>query len=759
MKRYNVKAIIRNVSGRVLYDLSRLKPSFRKPSPLNDFKPDVHLELSVPETDEAIAEECPARDEVRALESTETSAFGMDGLHAFLDLKLKAFLANSRACVCLPKTGQPAVSIVIALYNKAAYTLACLESLMAHADVPCELILIDNGSTDETPELLSRVANATVIRNASNLGFLRACNQGAKAAQGKWLLFLNNDTQILPALLSSMLATAKSVPGCGAVGGRLILPDVTLQEAGGIIWRDASCSGYGRGDDPFKPEYSFVREVHYCSGACLLLKKELFERVGMFDECFLPAYYEETDLCMRIREMGFKIIYQPEAIVIHYEFGSAASMKDVVDLQETNKQKFFHKWQNRMDDLCPYSESGLLTCREYTHHKKKRILVIDDRIPEPSLGSGYPRTYNIVDHLGDLGYAVSFFPLQFPERLEPVTRRLQQKGIEVIYGPKDVKLDFEAFFLQRRNYYDAVWISRPHNMMELVDGIRSIAPDLTMIYDAEALFAMREILKLELEGTGVSEEEKRRMIEEETASMRQADLVVTVSHQEAAIIVNYYQGNICVLGHCHYMKPTPLPFEERKDILFVGAFLGSPCPNEDAILYFVRDIYPRVFEATGANLLIVGTNYLESVRNLESDSIRVTGRVDNLYDYYNESRVFIFPHRYAAGIPLKLLECFSHGLPAVVTPLIAGQLGSDEHAVSIGETADEFAGRVIHVYSCRDAWQNFRNQSLQYAQRYCSPTAFRNTLDEMIRSAMSSSSDNHILRERMAEKQNGAATG
>ncbi|MFO7570394.1 MAG: glycosyltransferase [Smithellaceae bacterium] len=665
----------------------------------------------------------------------------MEKLDAFFDLKLKAFLSKSYACVGLPKTSRPVISIVIALYNRAAYTLACLESLMAHADVPCEIVLIDNGSTDETPELLGRVVNATVIRNDENLGFLRACNQGAKAAQGKWLLLLNNDTQILPGLLSSMIGTAESVSDCGAVGGRLILPDGTLQEAGGIIWRDASCSGYGRGDDPFKPEYAFVREVHYCSGACLLLKKELFERVGMFDECFLPAYYEETDLCMRIREMGLKIIYQPEVSVIHYEFGSAASMEDVLDLQKMNQKKFFHKWQNHLDSLCAYSEIGLLACREYTRHKKKRILVIDDRIPEPSLGSGYPRTYNIVDLLADLGYAVTFFPLQFPERLEPVTRRLQQKGIEVIYGPKDVKLDFEAFFSQRTNYYDAVWISRPHNMMELADSVRSIAPAARIIYDAEALFAVRDILKSDLDGLTLGSDEKQAMIEEEIGLIRQADIVVTVSDKERLIIEQNRPGNISVLGHCQDITPTPMAFDERKDILFVGAFLGSPSPNEDAILYFVRDIYPMVYQATGAKLYIVGTNVLESVSRLQDDSVIVTGRVDNLTDYFNRCRMFVVPHRYAAGIPLKLLECFSHGLPAVVTPLIAGQLGIDEQIALIGFSADDFSGKLIQGYTDERRWRLLRENTLRYAEKHCSKTGFKIQLEAIIQNVLDHNDD------------------
>ncbi len=727
MKRYNISAIVKNVSGRALLELLRLKARCLR-APRKDTAQtqdaDRVQEVASDASSEVFLETAPAVSAARSM---------MDALDSFLGQKLKAFLSNPEARMALPLARRPKISILIAFFNRAAYTLACLESLAAHADEDCEILLVDDGSTDETTGLLARIDNALVISNRENVGFLKACNQAADRATGDWLLFLNNDTQILPGFLSALLRAGESTAHCGAVGGRLILPDGTLQEAGSIIWNDGSCAGYGRGDDPFKPEYSYLREVHYCSGACLMVKKRYFESAGRFDEQYAPAYYEETDLCMKLREMGLQVIYQPAAVLMHYEFGSAPSREQVRRIHVRNMEIFHHKWTHRLN-AHPASSEDPLRCREILPAGKKRILVVDDLIPDPALGSGFPRTHLIVRLLADLGHAVTFYPLQFPERREPVTHELQQRGVEVMYAREGAPLDFESFLSSRLHHYDALWISRPHNMEQLGPVLRRLAPDLQLIYDAEALFVVREILKSELDGQAISPEEKHEMIEKEIALMRQADVVVTVSLQEKSVVEKFYSGIVCVLGHCHDLVPTPLSFSERKDILFVGSFLRSPSPNEDAVQYFMDHLYPKIYEATGAGMHIVGTNYLESVRRLENASVRVAGRVDDLFEYYNRCRLFVVPHRYAAGIPLKLIECMTYGLPAIVTPLIAGQLGLDEQAALIGATDADFIAKAVKAYTSETVWKALRAGSLRYVQDHHSPASFKERLNAILSS-------------------------
>src|SRR5216117_215240 len=233
----------------------------------------------------------------------------------------------------LPRTDNPEVSIVLVLFNRAELTLQCLRSIAEHGFERLEVVIIDNASTDETGKLLDLVYGATIIRNSENRHFVLAVNQAAREARGEFVLLLNNDAQLLPGALRSALKTIGQDSGIGAVGGRLVMLDWSLQEAGSIVWRDGSCLGYGRGDDPFAPMYMFRRDVDYCFGAFLLTPRATWQRLGGFDEIFKPAYYEETDYCARLWEQGLRVVYDPNSVLLHYEFASSQSARNATALQ------------------------------------------------------------------------------------------------------------------------------------------------------------------------------------------------------------------------------------------------------------------------------------------------------------------------------------------------------------------------------------------------------------------------------------------
>jgi GT2 family glycosyltransferase/glycosyltransferase involved in cell wall biosynthesis len=652
-------------------------------------------------------------------------------LMQFMRYKLRAFLENEGARLTLPPAVSPVVSIILVLFNKAEYTYQCLETIKSHADVPYEVIIVDNGSTDSTVNLLQKTENCVIISNPVNHGFINGSNQGANAARGKWLLFLNNDTQITPTLLSSLIQTAEQTPQCGAVGGKLIFPNGSLQEAGCTIWQDGTCMGYGRGDDPYRPEFSFVRDVYFCSGACLCVRRDLFMQVGMFDAIYGQAYYEDVDLCMKIRQLGYRVLYQPSAMVIHYEFGTSR-MEDAMAQQSRNHAVFTAKWRDQLAGFLSADKKRLIPARELHRDQKIKVLFIEDRIPATELGSGYPRSLKIVECLADLGYRVTLFPLLTSTKIQPYTHALQQKGVEVMFTNDGSKLDFRGFYENRKDDYHLVWVSRPHNLQEVIHVIQSLNPYQKIIYDAEALFSMREILQSELSGHPLTPERKAEMIHAEVQWMRQANAVVAVSDLEKQIMESHGVRNVNVIGYPVRPNPTPKTFEERRDILFTGGFLVSPCPNEDAIVYFVRHIYPSIYQSTGAHLWIVGTNHLNSIRQLASDHIFVTGQVADLTPFYNDCRVFVAPTRYAAGIPLKMMEALAHGIPSVVTSLIGEQLGIDESSALIAQDGSSFGGKVLECYSNKNIWQTLRDNGLQYVQSRCNEANFSRDLASLI---------------------------
>ncbi len=248
---------------------------------------------------------------------------------------------------------QPLVSIVIPVYNRVEYTACCLSSIYKHCpDCRFEIIVIDDGSTDDTEEIISSISGILYIKNPQNQGYIKSINKGVRFVRGRYVLFLNNDIQVQHGWLDELVKVFDIVPEAGIVGSKLIYPSGHLQEAGAILNRDGTAELVGLNHDPSLPEYNIMREVDYCSGACILIDKVLFDKLGGFDESFIPAYYEDSDLAMRVRKLGRKVIYQPASIVVHH---MSMSHKGVVFGKakhiELNKRKFLNRWQTELDDL------------------------------------------------------------------------------------------------------------------------------------------------------------------------------------------------------------------------------------------------------------------------------------------------------------------------------------------------------------------------------------------------------------------------
>jgi len=246
------------------------------------------------------------------------------------------------------------VSIVIPVYNNLKFTLECLTSLVEHSSgIAYEVIVVDDGSSDQTPEILSLVPNITYIRNEENLGFIHTCNRGAEIARGQYIIFLNNDAQVTENWLQPLIQTFGDYDNVGAVGPKILFPDGRLQEAGALINPDAASKLIGLFDDPDLPRYNYAREVMYCSGACLLVNARKFRELGGFDVRLAPAYCEDWDLAFRLREQGLRVIYNPNSVLIHHLSVTANRINESFKMScvVRNQQKLSQKWQVKIDRL------------------------------------------------------------------------------------------------------------------------------------------------------------------------------------------------------------------------------------------------------------------------------------------------------------------------------------------------------------------------------------------------------------------------
>ena len=643
-------------------------------------------------------------------------------------LAMEEFFASGEK-LNFPKHATPVLSILIVFFNQAHLSLLCLRALLEHADVPFELIVVDNASSDQTIEFLARLENTKLIRNTENLGFVKAVNQGAELAVGEFLLLLNNDAFIESGALGAALSVLRDDTNVGAVGGRISLLDGKLQEAGNIIWRDGSCTGYGRGADPEDCAFQFQREVDYCSGAFLMFRTERFYELGGLDESFSPAYYEESDFCLRLRQHSLRTIYEPCARLSHYEFASTGSLSQAVALQEKNRELFRKKHAKILLTQPEANLARVVSAR--TSNDYPNVLLIDDIVPHPSLGKGYPRCCNIVRALSQMPINVSFYPLQFPnDNWEDVYRTLP-RNVEVLLNLG--RSNLKDLLIERENFFQYILISRPPNMTFFINVLKSLpkqAKQFAIIYDAEAVFAARDLLWRELKGEIVTEEEKKRILSAEIDISNMASSVVTVSEDEAKLFRDHGKKNVMVLGHSLSLKPELAPLYSRKGLLFVGALSDENSPNTDSLLWFLCNVLPQIERhIPDIDLQVAGNTGAASLVSIERSNVHMKGRLDSLNSLYQSCRVFIAPTRYAAGIPHKVHEAAAYGVPSVVTPLLAKQLGwKHQREVLVAENSKEFANECIRLYTDTELWQFIVKNARRALEQDCSETKFRRTL-------------------------------
>lgn len=350
-----------------------------------------------------------------------------------------------------PQTDSPVVSIIIPTFNRAGLLLACLRSILYYTDVIYEIIIVNDASTDETADLLKQLQNVTVIDNVENLDFLRSVNLGSEKAKGEYLLFLNNDVTVSDGWLSSLLDTIQRFKDCGAVGAKLISLSGQLQEAGASIWRDGSVALCGAGDNPTRPEYNYVRECDYCSAACLLVRKSLFLEFGKFDERYLPAYYEDADLCMMIWQSGHTVVYQPSAAIFHHHMGSR-SYEKAAALVKKNKRTFAKKWSKV---LLSHGDINNPLLNKQNRGGKRIVFLTETLSTIDPQDLKHSIFYELIE-LSSQGFAVSIIPVSDFSLKQDLLKILQQAGIEIFFGNK---FRPEWLLRDRAGEYDVVVIA------------------------------------------------------------------------------------------------------------------------------------------------------------------------------------------------------------------------------------------------------------------------------------------------------------
>ncbi|MCA1614345.1 MAG: glycosyltransferase [Acidobacteria bacterium] len=502
---------------------------------------------------------------------------------------------------------------------------------------------------------------------------------------------------------------------------RSLLAEVDPGETEIVVVDDASTDETARVLSHFG---GAVRVVDYCSGASLLVRRELFERIGGFDRRFAPASYADADLCFGVRSLGFKVVYQPLSRLTRYGGADGGAADGLARREAVGRADFCEKWRGVLarEHLPPGAGDA-----EPAANRKwgAQIAVFDELIPTPDRDAGSARMMFILRALSEWSHPVF---ITTGKSLRPEYEKLLwREGIETAGAP-----DFKR--LLRRRKFRAVVLSRPAVAGALLAPVRRANPELRIVYDMLDVHHIRAAREAALTGDARAAREAETLRRLETRLARAADLVWCGSPPDQKVMARVAPGvPSVVVPTVHELHGRGLPFAGREHLLFVGNFRHRP--NTDAVHFLAREVLPLIRQSlAGIELLVVGVDAPPEFAAYASAGVRLLGYVPDLDPLMAGCRVFVAPIRFGSGVNGKIGEALSYGLPVVTTAVGAEGWGfADGEQVLIADAPGDFAAAVVRLYGDAALWQRLSDGGHRHIAEHNTPEVVGRVINDSLR--------------------------
>ncbi|MEP0315120.1 MULTISPECIES: glycosyltransferase [Alphaproteobacteria] len=633
--------------------------------------------------------------------------------HTVVSTGFDALMKRDIKPIAFPKHEAPDVSVVIPVHNKFQITYFCLCALLlAQNEATFEVVVVDDGSTDETIDIADLVTGITVVRHDKAQRFIRACNAGVAVSRGRYVALLNNDTEPTVGWIDALIDPFLRFEKVGLTGSKLVYPDGRLQEAGGIVWRSGNPWNYGRGANPWENRFCYTRQVDYVSGAAMLTTRALWDELGGLSDYLEPMYFEDTDFAFKVRDAGYATYLAPASIVFHFE-GQTSGTEVTSGMkmhQEINRPKFKKRWASAYRE---HGDEGQNVDLEKDRGIVGRVAFIDYATPRPDRDAGSYAAVEEMKLVQSLGFKVTFLPDNVAY-FGSYTEELQRQGIEVIHAPE--YLSVHEFIEKHGSEFDAFYITRYQIAAKFVDLVRKHAPQARVLFLNADLHFLRELRSAIVNKDSGRMNYAATVRDDELAVMRKVDVVLSYNEVEHSVITSHIFDAVKV-ARAPWVVPIELkvaPLKGREGMSFLGSY--SHPPNAEAVEWFASAVMPLLSKGPeDVTFHIYGSAMGDNIKDLESDRIRPHGFVESVAEVYDLHRIFVAPLRSGAGIKGKVLAALAHGIPCILSPVAAEGIGlRNGHDCLIAEEPTEWANAIARLHKDDKLWKTLSKHARDY---------------------------------------------